>query len=74
MNEEERNRLAWALAQRDGIMSLEGMEPTPFRKKIDEALLAGRVDVRTVDKELDAWVQEHKTLEGFLETRSWMKS
>ena len=72
MQKDERERLAKALAQRDGIMSLEGFESTPLRKKIDGALLAGRVDVLTVDRELVAWVQEHKSLDGFLETRTWM--
>ncbi len=73
MPPEKRERLAWALKQRDGIMSLEGLEPTSFRKKIDEALLAGRVDVLTADKELVEWIQEHKSLDGFLETRRWIE-
>lgn len=34
MQKDERERLAKALAQRDGIMSLEGFESTPFRKKL----------------------------------------
>lgn len=68
---EQQERLAWAIKQANGIAALEGFEPTELSRRIDAAVMSGRVDLMTVDKEMNEWVQQHKTLDGFLESRSW---
>jgi hypothetical protein len=57
--------------QRDAIFAFEGFEPTAQRRAIDAALLAGRVTITQVSREMEAYANEHKTTEGFIESRPW---
>ena len=68
---DERERLEWAIRQRDGIMALSGFKPTPLSRAIDEAVLAGRTTFAQARAEIIEWAKEHKSLDGFLATRSW---
>ena len=60
-----------AFRQRDAIWRLEGFEPDMQRRAIDAALLAGRVTVSQVSREMVAYVNQHKTADGFIESRPW---
>ena len=60
-------------AQVDAIHGIEGFEPTELQQRIRAAILAGRITSAQAAKEMSAYVAEHRTLEGFLESRSWLK-
>ncbi len=61
-----------AIKQVDAIFALEGFEKTEQSKKIDEAVLAGRVSNQQAIDEMIAYVKEHKTTDGFfIESREW---
>ena len=64
-------RLREAMRQRDAIFRLEGFEPTDMSRAVDAAVLAGRVTNKQAGDEMVAYVKEHKTLEGFLQSRHW---
>jgi hypothetical protein len=66
------NMLA-VFAQVDAIHRLEGFEPTELQRRVRIAILDGRVTSAQAAKEMSAYVAEHRTLEGFLESRSWLK-
>ena len=55
----------------EAIFALEGFEKTEQSRKIDEAVLAGRVSNHQVIDEMIAYVKEHKTTDGFIESREW---
>ncbi len=38
---------------------------------MDEAVLAGRVTNQQIIDEMIAYVKEHKTTDGFIESRTW---
>lgn len=59
--------------QVDAIHRLEGFEPTELQNRIRIAILEGRVTSAQAAKEMSAYAAEHRTLEGFLESRSWLK-
>ncbi len=63
--------LAEVIRQRNASFALEGFEPTDLRKAMDEAILAGRIDLWSANEELRTWLREHKSPDGFLESRSW---
>lgn len=60
-------------AQVDAIHRLEGFEPTELQKRVRIATLEGRVTSAQTAEEMGAYAAEHRTLEGFLESRSWSK-
>jgi len=68
---EEMARMKEAIEQTDAIFALEGFEPTAQTRAIDAAVLAGRVTRAQVADELRNYAMEHKTVRGFIETRSW---
>ena len=43
MDAAERTRMAKAIRQTEAIFALDGFEPTPHSKAINEAMLEGRV-------------------------------
>jgi hypothetical protein len=59
------------IRQVDAIFQLEGFEPTDQTRAIDAAVLAGRVTRAQVSDELVAYAKEHKSVEGFIASRSW---
>jgi flagellar motor switch protein FliG len=67
----EKAALIKAIEQTDAIFALEGFEPTEQRKAINEAALVGRVSHSQVIEEMLEFIKEHKTVRGFVETRSW---
>ena len=71
MDAAERTRMAKAIRQTDAIFALDGFEPTPHSKAINEAMLEGRVTPSQVIAELKAYLREHKTMDGFVASRSW---
>jgi hypothetical protein len=60
-----------SIRQTDAIFALEGFEPDAQGRAIDAAVLAGRVTNAQAADELVAYVKEHKTAEGFVESRPW---
>ena len=66
------NMLA-VFAQIDAIHRLEGFEPTELQKRVRIAIPDGRVTSARAAKEMSAYAAEHHTLDGFLESRSWLK-
>lgn len=62
-----------AISETDAIMRLEGFEKNARSYAIDEAVFAGRITYDSAVKEMCAWVAEHKSLEGFDESREWLK-
>jgi len=60
-----------AFRQADAIWRLEGFDPTAQSRAIDAAILAGRVTNAQVIEEMEAYANEHKTTEGFIESRPW---
>jgi hypothetical protein len=71
MTPEERQNILDAIKQTDAIFALEGFQPTDDIKTIDTAVLAGRVSFSQAAGELAAYIEKHKTTDGFLESRSW---
>ena len=73
MTPEERSRILEAIEQVDAIFALEGFEKTEQCRKIDEAVLDGRVTRAQVIEEMREYAMEHKTTDGFVESRKWIK-
>lgn len=71
MDAAERARMAYAIRQTEAIFALDGFDPTPDSKAINEAMLEGRVTPSQVIAELKAYLREHKTMDGFVSSRSW---
>lgn len=67
----QRGAYAAAIDQAEAIHALEDMAPSKQDKAIDAAILAGNVSPEQARDELLAYVTEHKTLTGFIESRSW---
>jgi len=59
------------IRQTEAIFALEGFQPDAENRAIDAAVLAGRVTRDQVMDEMTAYAIEHKTIRGFLGTRSW---
>lgn len=70
---EQIERTKKAISETAAIMRLEGFEKNARSHAIDEAVLSGRITYDGAIKEMCAWVAEHKNLEGFDETREWLK-
>lgn len=71
LTEEEKRKMQAAMEQTDGIFALEGFTPTEQRKQICAAILAGKVTHQQVIAELLDFAKQHKTVEGFVESRTW---
>lgn len=50
-----------------------GFKPVEPLMELD-SLLDGLVDVEQADQEMFAWYNKHKSLQGFLETRKWLRA
>jgi hypothetical protein len=70
-NAEELARIKDAIKQTDAIFALEGFEPTDEIRAIDAAVLAGRVTRAQVADEIRDYAMQHKTIDGFIESRAW---
>lgn len=60
-----------SIKQSNAIFRLEGFEESEQTRKIDAAVLAGRVSRSQVVKELVEYAKQHKTTDGFIESRYW---
>lgn len=60
-------------AQRDAIFALESFQPTEQTQKIDLAVLSGRVSNAQAIDEMRLYIQQHRSLVGFVETRTWTR-
>lgn len=67
----KRKAIENSIKQSNAIFKLEGFEETEQTRKIDAAVLAGRVSRSQVVKELVEYAKQHKTTDGFIESRSW---
>lgn len=74
LSAEEIRRIKDACKQTDAIFRLEGFEPTEQKQEIDAAVLAGRISRSQVIEELRDYAMQHKTTEGFIESRTWRVS
>ena len=72
LTEEEIAELKEAIEQSDAIFAFEGFEPTPQKRAIDAALLAGRVTLDQVIEEMLEYARQHKSTRGFIESRTWV--
>ena len=69
----ERERMLEEFAQVDAINQLEGFEPDEFMQQLRQAILDGVATSAQLRDEMGAFVREHGTLEGFLESRPWWR-
>ena len=69
----EKSLIMEAIKQADAIMALEGFKKTKLAIKTDEAVLAGQVTFKQVADEMVEYAKIHKKLDGFLESRMWIK-
>lgn len=68
---EQRVLYVAAMKQTEAMVALEGMQPTAQDKAATAAIVAGRVAPEQAREELLAYVREHQTMRGFIESRSW---
>jgi putative transcriptional regulator len=71
LSPQERAEYAANLVQRRASFALEGMHPDFDDEVIQASILAGLVSPKQYQREMLAYVDEHKTLRGFLQTRPW---
>jgi len=71
MMTDEQINLKEAMRQTDAIFALDGFEPDAQHIAINAAVLAGRVTLNQVAEELTAHAKQHKTVDGFIDTRAW---
>ncbi|RRS01160.1 hypothetical protein EIP75_21530 [Aquabacterium soli] len=67
------DRAAYSIAaeQAEAVFALEDMAPSAQDKAITAAILAGKVSPEQAREELREYVIAHKSVAGFLESRSW---
>lgn len=71
MTDEKVAKIKDAIKQTDAIFALEGFEPTEQARAIDAAVLAGRVTRKQVIEEMRDYAMQHKTTDGFVQSRCW---
>jgi len=69
----ERQRMLDVFAQSDAIHRLEGFEPTELVRQLDQAVLDGLTTNAQIAREMQAYVTEFRSLDGFLESRPWWR-
>lgn len=55
----------------DSIFALEGFQATDTMQRIRAALADGKVSREQVTTEMLEYVQQHKAITGFAESRTW---
>jgi hypothetical protein len=60
-----------AFRQTDAIFALEGFKPNNQTDAIRAAVLAGRVTFDQVACEMRDYATQHKTIDGFVQSRPW---
>jgi hypothetical protein len=71
MTPDEEVKYREACKQTDAIFALEGFDVTPEKIAIREAVIAGRVTLAKVIAEKVEYVKQHKTIDGFIQSRPW---
>ena len=71
LTDAEKAEMREAIKQVDALFALERFEKTEQSRKIDEAVLAGRVSNQQAIDEMIAYAKERKTTDGFIESREW---
>jgi vacuolar-type H+-ATPase subunit I/STV1 len=71
MTDTEVKAMQDAFAQTDAIFALEGFEPTEQIHAIRAAVLSGRVTHAQVVEEMRDYAMQHKTTDGFIQSRAW---
>jgi hypothetical protein len=71
MTDTEVEAMQEVFAQTDAIFSLEGFDPTEQSRAIETAVLAGRVTLAQVAVEMRDYAMQHKTTDGFIQSRAW---
>lgn len=66
-----KNNLKKAFVQTDAIFALEGFEPDEQMQGVRAAVLAGRVTFDQVIEEMLHYAMQHKTMKGFIQSRTW---
>ncbi len=61
-----------AQIQVDAIFALENMELTENRKLIRQAIHSGKISNAQAYDELLSYIKANKTVDGFVESRSWI--
>lgn len=62
----------WVYRQVDGIFALEGFQITETVQKVRAAVDAGKITREAFRQEFLDYVKQHKSTEGFIESRTWM--
>lgn len=73
MTQDEAMKRAEAIKQVNAIMALEGFKPDSLSMAIDAAVIAGRITNGQAADEMVLYAKEHKSLDGFHESRDWLK-
>lgn len=71
MSPNEQIKLHKAIEQTDAIFALEGFAPTHQRRAISDAVLAQRVTYKQAAYELSQYILQHKSSDGFINSRAW---
>ncbi|RMW98649.1 hypothetical protein EBQ25_08760 [Allofranklinella schreckenbergeri] len=71
MTDTDVETLKEAFVQTDAIFALEGFKPNAQTHAIRAAVLAGRVTHAQVAEEMREYAMQHKTTEGFVQSRPW---
>lgn len=71
LTESEKLKMCEAIKQADAIHALEGFKKTEESRKMDDALIAGRVSSQQIIDEMIEFAKEHKSIDGFVESRMW---
>lgn len=61
-----------AMKQVDAIFALEGFQPDRLSIAIDAAVFSGRITNGQAADEMVLYAKEHKSLDGFHESRDWL--
>lgn len=71
LTNKQKREIEESIRQRDAISALEGFQPTEQTRRIDEAVLAGKISRQQVISEMVEYAKQHKTTIGFIESRQW---
>lgn len=73
MNTAQIETMRETMRQTDAIFALEGFVKTDLSRRIDEAILEGRITNGKAADEMTAYAAQHKSLDGFLDACEWLK-
>ena len=71
--EQQSNATAKTAKQVDAIFALEGLNPDGLTEQFRRARADGKISSHALGEELLNYVERNKSLEGFAESRSWLR-